>query len=164
MTGAETSNIVVYPPWTSEKVQEIRELASEGLSARQIGDKVGRTRNSIIGKLRRMGIPLLNSKGPMPRRRSTMIKPKNTVNALKRQRNRRPPTVWNRPVAAEIVPVNGGAGVTLLELGRDECHSVVGSTRPATGLPHYCGLPTWNETAYCVDHYAMFHRPTPPKR
>ena len=43
-------------PWTDEMMERLRELVAEGLSASQIGSRLGLTRNSIIGRMSRMKI------------------------------------------------------------------------------------------------------------
>lgn len=45
--------------WPDERVARLRHLAAEGLSAAVIGQHLGCAKGSIIGKCRRMGIPLL---------------------------------------------------------------------------------------------------------
>ena len=42
--------------WTTEEIDLLCDYAREGLSARQIGDKLGKTKNAIIGKLHRLGM------------------------------------------------------------------------------------------------------------
>lgn len=48
--------------WTQEEDDTLRRLASEGLTASQIGDRVGRTKNMIVGRARRIGAALLRPK------------------------------------------------------------------------------------------------------
>ena len=45
-----------HSTWTAKDIAELCEYAREGLSAKQIGDKIGRTRNAVIGKLHRLGM------------------------------------------------------------------------------------------------------------
>ena len=42
--------------WTCERVEEVRRLTAEGHSSRQIGEKVGASRNAIVSIWRRFGI------------------------------------------------------------------------------------------------------------
>ena len=42
--------------WTDENVGVLKALWSEGRSAREIGDKLGMTRNAVIGKANRLGL------------------------------------------------------------------------------------------------------------
>ena len=47
-------------PWTDEQEDELRKLAAEGFSAREISRKlsVPRSRNAILGRARRMGVKI----------------------------------------------------------------------------------------------------------
>ena len=43
--------------WTDERVEVLKKLWAEGLSARQIADQLGGvTRNAVIGKVHRLGL------------------------------------------------------------------------------------------------------------
>jgi hypothetical protein len=42
--------------WTHERIEEVRQLTAKGYNSRQIGDKVGATRNAIVSIWRRFGI------------------------------------------------------------------------------------------------------------
>ena len=43
--------------WTNERVEELKNLWSEGLSASQIAKRLGDvTRNAVIGKVHRLGL------------------------------------------------------------------------------------------------------------
>ena len=48
-------NLKVYSKWTPERVEELEKLLETDLSAKEIGLKLGITRNSVIGKARRIG-------------------------------------------------------------------------------------------------------------
>lgn len=49
--------------WTTEQVERLKALHAEGLSASAIGDRLGMTRNAVIGKCSRLG---LNRNGVPP--------------------------------------------------------------------------------------------------
>jgi GcrA cell cycle regulator len=42
--------------WTDESVEILRTMWLEGRSAREIGDRLGMTRNAVIGKANRLGL------------------------------------------------------------------------------------------------------------
>lgn len=55
-------------PWTEEDTQELRDLIKEGLSWTQISRKIGRSRNSVAGKITRMnGTNTFRKKRSKPR-------------------------------------------------------------------------------------------------
>ena len=55
--------------WSDEEVEILREMVGKGASMRMIGDRVGRTRNAVIGKKDRLGI-----KGPNSERINPLVK------------------------------------------------------------------------------------------
>jgi GcrA cell cycle regulator len=80
---------------------DLRRLWAEGLSASQIGDSLGVTRNAVIGKAHRLNLPSREivvtkvGRRPMPRR--------------------------------QVAPSRGGVGVTLEDLKSDECRWILSS-------------------------------------
>lgn len=60
-------------PWTEQDVTEATRLWRDGLSARLIGKALNRTKNSIVGKVKRLGLtgranPVAHMYGPPPPR------------------------------------------------------------------------------------------------
>lgn len=43
--------------WTEDRLQALKRLWGEGLSITQIGLAIGVTRNAVVGKVHRMGLP-----------------------------------------------------------------------------------------------------------
>jgi len=43
--------------WSEEEIQKLRQLWDEGYSSSVIGRRLGRSKNSIVGKVRRAGLP-----------------------------------------------------------------------------------------------------------
>jgi GcrA cell cycle regulator len=136
--------------WTLEEIEQVRDLASEGLSSGQIADKCGVTRNSIIGLCKRNSIQLL---GYGPLRKQT-----NRPKAEKRPRVQKYFQGWYwptpRPVAATpppLPPEPAGPGKPFIELAQHECHWPLGAQLVRSEL--WCGEPTEPNTPYCQHHY-----------
>lgn len=55
-------------PWSDEHIADLTKLYAEGYSARAIGEKLGFSRNAIIGKARRLGLAPPESKRPVMRK------------------------------------------------------------------------------------------------
>ena len=60
---------VVATEWTDDEMQTLSRMAKEGHSARTIAETLGRTRNSIIGRVHRSGIQLLGKIYPTATKR-----------------------------------------------------------------------------------------------
>jgi GcrA cell cycle regulator len=60
--------------WTDERVDKLKELWAEGMSASQIAKVMGGvTRNAVIGKVHRLG--LSNRGGPLPEDAARLVEP-----------------------------------------------------------------------------------------
>lgn len=153
--------------WTDERIDELRKLWAEGLSASQIATRLGGvTRNAVIGKIHRLGLSG-RVKTPKPRpaaprrpssaRSAAPIKSPPRVMAVgsaavKVVERDAPapelePAVLVQPVA-EIVPFGGG--VSLLELTPSSCRWPVGD--PADEDLKFCGAQCAQGDVYCRGH------------
>ena len=47
----------VVSVWNEERLEQLTKLWGQGLSITQIGLKLGVTRNAVVGKVHRMGLP-----------------------------------------------------------------------------------------------------------
>ena len=47
--------------WTDDRLEHLKSLWSKGLSITQIGQEIGVSRNAVVGKVHRMGLPKRNS-------------------------------------------------------------------------------------------------------
>ena len=56
--------------WTEEQIDQLKDLWSEGLSTSEIGRKLGVTKNAVVGKAHRLGLP----PRPSPIKRATGAK------------------------------------------------------------------------------------------
>ena len=64
------------PKWTEARETHLRHLATTtGLSAGEIGSRIGYSRGAVIGKLKRMGLKLPNATGPKANRPGRRRKP-----------------------------------------------------------------------------------------
>lgn len=53
----DRTTATINAAWTPELVEQLKQLRAAGLSASQIADRLGMTRNAIVGACRRRGIP-----------------------------------------------------------------------------------------------------------
>jgi GcrA cell cycle regulator len=151
--------------WTDEIKDRLRELWSQGLSARQIGNEIGVDKNSVLGAAHRLGLPKHNYTIAREARRGNPM-----VVAVPRARNSGPGL--SRPRKPPMMPppdleeVTGG--VSFMEAKKYQCREVIGRDEPPFGLARFCGNPVYRHDkngqekieSYCPKHYAInYERP-----
>lgn len=156
--------------WTDAERGEVARLLIDGLSARLVGEKVGLTRNAVIGRChrdaelrpllasqhagvnqywhapgRKRGRPPKPPKPPKPDRK-TEVQPAATV---------APPMPWRaaQPASQHMLML------PLKTLGFDECKWPVASSSKVIGGFLFCGRDTVAEHVYCAEHCAVAYRP-----
>lgn len=119
------------PFWTDERIAELHRLAAEGLSAAEIGRKLGCSKNAVIGKLHRVKV-------------RTGITPERNSAAPKRKYIRRPKL---EGVAALPPPPSRPCGI--LEV--TGCKWAIGSDNSVAGGHLFCNSEKHDER-YCTFH------------
>ena len=149
--------------WTDERVEMLKRLWLEGLSASQIAKQLGGvTRNAVIGKVHRLGLS----------GRATPSKPARPV--FKAPRPARPaavaPSAPRRiaePVVAAPAPrpvryePEAPGSATVLTLGAHMCKWPIGD--PASENFTFCGRRV-HDGPYCNDHAAIAYQPAQTKK
>ncbi|WP_395671010.1 GcrA family cell cycle regulator [Phenylobacterium sp.] len=148
--------------WTDERVELLKKLWQDGLSASQIAKQLGGvTRNAVIGKVHRLGLS----------GRAAPSKPARTV--FKAPRPARPaaaPSAPRRiaeaaPLAAQPSPVRyveeAPGTATVLTLGAHMCKWPIGD--PALDNFTFCGRRS-GEGPYCVEHSQVAYQPAQAKK
>ncbi|MEO1291567.1 MAG: GcrA family cell cycle regulator [Pseudomonadota bacterium] len=172
--------------WTEERVEKLKELWNEGLTASQIAKELGNvSRNAVIGKVHRLGLsnrttggkpvsteprepakPAAAAPAPEPREAAPQPAPK-PVEA------RAPEPVATPGVEGEEEPINPIAALaaeierkarklSLLELNERTCKWPIGD--PATEDFYFCGLPCQPGKPYCEAHVAVAYQPMSTRR
>ena len=77
--------------WTEEQIDQLKELWGEGLSTSEIGRKLGVTKNAVVGKAHRLGLPPRPS--PIKRATGTKRPTRSKVMAVK-SASRGPTCMW----------------------------------------------------------------------
>ena len=156
--------------WTDERVELLKKLWSDGLSASQIAAELGGiTRNAVIGKVHRLGLS---------------GRAKSTSSASQRPRKARSPShmlrigralirgntalahAYEFEVEAEpelidnIIPI--GQRRTILELSEQTCRWPVGD--PGSSDFFFCGGNTVVGLPYCAYHSRVAYQPTSDRR
>lgn len=143
--------------WTDERVELLKKLWAEGLSAAQIANKMGGvTRNAVIGKVHRLGLsgratpakPQRGCRAPTDRREAGG-EPKNPQPEVK--------SVIPEPEFTAPVVLESGARSTVATIKNNMCKWPLGD--PAKDDFHFCGQPTLSGKSYCAYHAHLAFQP-----
>ena len=154
--------------WTDERVELLKKLWSDGLSASQIAAELGGiTRNAVIGKVHRLGLSgrakSASSAAPRPRKaRSPMMRigrasiRGNTAlaHAYEMEAEAAPELIDN------VIPI--GQRRTILELTEQTCRWPVGD--PGSTEFFFCGGNTLGGLPYCAYHSRVAYQPASERR
>ncbi len=149
-------------PWSDDRVEAMKKLWADGLSASQIANELGGlTRNAVIGKAHRLGLMKRRERKPAQARQrkapaTHYLRQNNTpsyrgaaVPAVAKQVDPEPAPV------AEIIPIH--QRVALMELHDAICHWPVGDPRSSDF--HFCGGKAISGMPYCAHHCRMAYQP-----
>jgi GcrA cell cycle regulator len=135
--------------WSDDQFQTLKGLVDQGLTARQIGNELGVTRNAIIGKVHRGGLAFSRSQDveqKTPRKRRRWRPPAAKIVTDKKA----PPRATERLKE----PESTAKAVTLYELTAQHCRWPVGSVDRML----YCGADQVAGRPYCARHCALAYQ------
>ena len=156
--------------WSDDRVEQLKTLWTEGLSASQIARALGGvTRNAVIGKVHRLG---LSGRAKTPS--SAAPRPRKARPAQHMMRVSRPVSRGNTalahafevemepdPIAYDnVVPMS--QRLTLLELNESTCHWPVGD--PSNPEFFFCGGKALSGLPYCAHHSRVAYQPAADRR
>lgn len=156
--------------WTDERVELLKKLWSDGLSASQIAAELGGvTRNAVIGKVHRLGLsgrakpaasPAPRARKPRPATNGAAAQPRpivqgNTVLAPVMRAAVEPETETLPDPVAKVMPM--GERCTILDLTEFTCRWPVGE--PGKDDFFYCGSRTKTGLPYCAFHARIAYQP-----
>jgi GcrA cell cycle regulator len=154
--------------WTDDRVELLKKLWADGLSASQIAAELGGvTRNAVIGKVHRLGLSgrakSPSSAAPRARKPRSHImrvaRPAmrgNTALALAFETEQEP----ELELVENIIPI--GQRRTLLELTEDTCRWPIGD--PASPEFFFCGGKPLTSLPYCGYHSRVAYQPANERR
>jgi GcrA cell cycle regulator len=156
--------------WTDERVELLKKLWTDGLSASQIAAELGGiTRNAVIGKVHRLG---LSGRAKSPS--STAPRPRKPRAPGHMMRLARPTMRGNTALAPmyetelepepemveNIIPL--GQRCTLLELNESKCRWPIGD--PGSAEFYFCGGQPVEGVPYCSYHSRVAYQPPASRR
>ena len=163
--------------WTDERVELLKKLWADGLSASQIAAQLGGvTRNAVIGKVHRLNLsgrakPAAAQARPRKTRQATVSSSRpaqrtmpivgNT--ALKVQPTTAPaPRRVQAQVPLENLVVPISLNVSLMALNDQMCKWPIGD--PGAENFHFCGHRSFNSLPYCEYHSRLAYQPVNDRR
>jgi GcrA cell cycle regulator len=158
--------------WTDERVDLLRKLWLDGLSASQIAAELSRgiTRNAVIGKVHRLGLsgrvkapaaatPRQRTRAPAPRpaspRTAAPMSRGNLAVAFR-------PMEAPEPLPVEDVVIPMSEMVEIMDLRESMCRWPVGD--PTTPEFRFCGSRTPAAGPYCMHHARIAYQPAQERR
>ncbi len=171
--------------WTEDRVELLKKLWSDGLSASQIAGELGSvTRNAVIGKVHRLGLSgrakstaTPGTPRATPARKPAMRPPSHPMgggngagmtrgaNALAPQFQsdaEADPQVAPVPALSEDVVVPFSERVTIMDLREYMCRWPMGD--PTTPEFRFCGGRSQTGMPYCSHHARIAYQPTADRR
>ena len=149
--------------WTDERVEVLKKLWLDGLSASQIAKQLGGgvTRNAVIGKVHRLG--LSGRAAPSqpvrtPALRTPRPRPAVAAAPVRREAPAAPPPPL--PVAPRYYAAETPGSATVLTLGAHMCKWPIGD--PSSDSFSFCGRRN-SEGPYCVEHANVAYQPQQKK-
>jgi GcrA cell cycle regulator len=167
--------------WTEDRVETLKKLWTEGLSASQIAKHLGGvTRNAVIGKVHRLGLagraapsrPIKRISVPIARPRPTLsdqavaaAKAARVVDKAREEASidtaePAPPIV--KPVKPRPRPTRDGEIIGVLQLGAHMCKWPIGD--PGDVDFGFCGSHCDGSAVYCEEHAAIAFQPALMRR
>lgn len=141
--------------WTDERVEQLKQLWADGLSASQIARQLGGvTRNAVIGKVHRLG--LAGRATPARAERPRMQVARRIV------RPRPQPIIQVPIIEKDPVVDEQGRKTTVLTISDRMCKWPIGD--PSTAEFHFCGHPPKANSPYCDAHSVKAFQPTQSRR
>jgi GcrA cell cycle regulator len=156
--------------WTDERVELLKKLWSDGLSASQIAAELGGiTRNAVIGKVHRLGLS-----GRAKSASAAVARPRKARSPSHMLRLARSSIRGNTALAhayevdveeapeliENIIPI--GQRRTILELNEQTCRWPIGD--PGSSDFFFCGGNTVSGLPYCAYHSRMAYQPAADRR
>lgn len=169
--------------WTEERIAELRRFAGERMFARDIAAEIGTTKNSVLGKLHRLGLSKAKALPTRKPKISRRVRPKRNggaaVAALKARKEQErkiantATSTWGRRAviarsiargelepyeATDLPPEPARPTVSLHDLQRDHCRWPIGD--PASPDFGFCGDTIRDEyVPYCTHHCRIAYVP-----
>jgi GcrA cell cycle regulator len=164
-------------PWTEDRVEVLKKLWTEGLSASQIAARLGMgvTRNAVIGKVHRLNLagratqPRNTPRAPReprtahrPHSPSMPTAGATALRAMPQRETIARPLPLPEPKPLRLVDLPKDGRITILHLSDKTCRWPIGD--PGTEEFCFCGHGPRNGSPYCEYHARMAYQPAQERR
>lgn len=162
--------------WTDDRVELLKKLWAEGLSASQIANQLGGvTRNAVIGKVHRLGLSGRTTtsrvKTPRTRRRPTHTQSRSARPQMRTQGSAALKPAYDAnaeeeyqlapaPIVELVIPLDERASI--LTLDETKCRWPIGD--PGDEEFHFCGRHSESGVPYCEHHSSIAYQPAQSRR
>ena len=158
--------------WTDERVELLKKLWSDGLSASQIAAEIGNvTPNAVIGKVHRLGLSGRGkAKAASPQRSKKPARPPSAPAPIAQPLARSGVAVAPAPLALDAAPsplvdddvVPMSERVTIMDLRESMCRWPMGDpTKPEF---RFCGARSVTGLPYCTHHSRIAYQPVADRK
>ncbi|MFP6743687.1 MAG: GcrA family cell cycle regulator [Alphaproteobacteria bacterium] len=141
--------------WTPERITELKRLWETGASTAEIGRQLDVSKNAVVGKVHRLGLP--GRPSPIRREARTVARP-GVAESRPRSRPQIPGEFEASPIMAQGESVPRAAAEAEAEC---RAQAVVDLHAPPCQWPfgdpgeedfHFCGAPSLTGRPYCPEH------------
>lgn len=161
--------------WTDDRVERLKKLWTDGLSASQIAAELGGvTRNAVIGKVHRLGLSGRGktsstvSRARVARPSNPRPKPNNVGGTVGNAALKMQPDDVTLPQVAPrqsrydelVIPISERANI--MQLNEHTCRWPIGD--PADKDFHFCGRKSDGDSPYCAYHRKIAFQPAADRR
>ena len=161
--------------WTDERVELLKKLWADGLSASQIAGELGNvTRNAVIGKVHRLGlsgrakdkaaaaVPQRPRKAARAPSAPAPIAPQPEINVVSAPIPLQPVMEESEVLAEDDMAVPMSERVTIMDLRESMCRWPMGDpTKPEF---RFCGARSITGLPYCTHHARIAYQPVADRK
>lgn len=161
--------------WTEDRVETLKKLWAEGLSASQIANRLGGvTRNAVIGKVHRLGLSGRVTPSRASRPRASKPRQPSHPGRINAYRSagatalkvetiaEKSPLTEPEPSPIREIQIPPGERATILTLSDKTCRWPIGD--PSAKDFHFCGRGPSVNMPYCEHHCQIAYQPIQERR
>lgn len=134
--------------WTPGRIARLKQLHADGWAYSEIGNDLGTTRNSCIGKAKRLGFTRVCERDGQPRRRKVNNRTFNFGTRKPRKQHLTLIILPDPPEPIVLPPIPNPCAIPLQELREHHCRYPEGN-----GPFLFCGEQKLYGKSYCAFHY-----------